>query len=277
MMMLPRADPTPSASSISPTTVYGITPTAFPTYPSHLYRPQATETSAWDTLWRSPKSFSNLLIFIPLFLGTIVCLLIMLGFLVLVRDYVLLESASTYGERQQTRKEELLAAQAMIAEEEHEKEGKSAAIWFCTQEIMGEDHELMFGDSRPTIRVVAVYTAGVGLKVTLPKFAASRVEKLKMQQFDDEGVWGEDWDNASKSDSRAGWICLGWNRDGNEGVQTAVDAWMEKWDATVARDWDDWIRGFLGEIVNQRCEVGWELLRTTGAAGSSTIRCERCR
>ncbi|CAC9893873.1 hypothetical protein D6C86_03801 [Aureobasidium pullulans] len=142
---------------------------------------------------------------------------------------------------------------------------------------MEEDHELMFGDSRPTIRVVAVYTAGVGLKVTLPKFAPSRVEKLKMQQFDDEGVWGEDWDDASKSDSRGEWICLGWNRDGNEGVQTVVDAWVEKWDATVARDWNDWIRGFLGEIVNQRCEVGWELLRTTGAAGSSTIRCERCR
>ncbi|THW71148.1 hypothetical protein D6D25_00270 [Aureobasidium pullulans] len=259
MMMLPRADPTPSASSISPTTVYGITPTAFPTYPSHLYRPQATETSAWDTLWRSPKSFSDLLIFIPLFLGTIVCLLIMLGFLVLVRDYVLLESASTYGERQQTRKEELLAAQAMIAEEEHEKEGKSAAIWFRTQEIMEENSEVMFGETRPTIRVVAVYTAGVGLKVTLPKFAASRVEGLKMQRFEDEGIWGEDWDNAWKSDLRAGWICLGWNRDGNEGVQTVVDAWVEKWDATVARDWNDWIRGFLG------------------AAGSSTIRCERCR
>lgn len=188
--MLPGTNPTPSASSISPTTVYGITPTAFPTYPSHLYRPQATETSAWDTLWRSPKSFSHLLIFIPLFLGTI---------------------------------------------------------------------------------------SGVGLKVTLPKFAPSRVEKLKMQQFDDEGVWGEDWDNASESDSRAGWICLCWHRDGNEGVQTAVDAWVEKWDATVARDWNDWIRGFLGGIVNQRCEFGWELLRITGAAGSSTIRCERCR
>lgn len=273
--MLPGIIPNPSASSISPTTVYGITPPVFPTYPSHFYRPQATETSAWDTLWRSPKSFSDLLIFIPLFLGTIVCLLIILGFLVLA--YVPLESASTYGGRQQTRKEELLAAQAMIAEEEHEKEGKSAAIWFSTQEIMEEDHELMFGDSRPTTRVVAVYTAVVGLKVALPKFAPSRVEKLKMQQFDDEGVWGEDWDNASKSDSRAGWICLGWNRDGNEGVQTVVDAWVEKWDATVARDWNDWIRGFLGDIVSQRCEVGWELLRTTGAAGSSTIRCERCR
>ncbi|THX98519.1 hypothetical protein D6D03_07869 [Aureobasidium pullulans] len=256
-MMLPGTNPTPSASSISPTTVYGITPPVFPTYPSHLYRPQPTETSAWNTLWRSPESFSDLLIFIPLFLGTIVCLLIILGFLVLA--YVPLESASTYGERQQTRKEKLLAAQAMIAEEEHEKEGKGAAIWFCTQEIIEEGHELMFGDSRPTTRVVAVYTAGVGLKFALPKFAPSRVEKLKMQQFDDEGVWGEDWDNASKSDSRAGWICLGWHRDGNEGVQTAVDAWVEKWDATVARDWDDWIRGFLG------------------AAGSSTIRCERCR
>ncbi|THV89421.1 hypothetical protein D6D26_09759 [Aureobasidium pullulans] len=256
-MMLPGTNPTPSASSISPTTVYGITPTAFPTYPSHLYRPQATETSAWVTLWRSPKSFSNLLIFIPLFLGTIVCLLIMLGFLVLVRDY----------KRGTTRR---TMQQSGFAR-------KSAAIWFCTQEIMEEDHELMFGDSRPTTRVVAVYTAGVGLKVALPKFAPSRVEKLKMQQFDDEGVWGEDWDNASKSDSRAGWICLGWNRDGNEGVQTAVDAWVEKWDATVAGDWNDWIRGFLDDIVSQRCEVGWELLRTTGAAGSSTIRCERCR
>ncbi|TIA59985.1 hypothetical protein D6C77_04472 [Aureobasidium pullulans] len=274
-MMLPGTNPTPSASSISPTTVYGITPTVFPTYPSHLCRPQPTETSAWDTLWRSPNSFSDLLIFIPLFLGTIVCLLIILGFLVLA--YVPLESASTYGGRQQTRKEELLAAQAMIGEEEHEKEGKSAAIWFCTQEIMDENPEVMFGDSRPKIRVVAVYTAGVGLKVTLPKFAPSRVEKLKMQQFDDEGVWGQDWDNAWKLDSRAGWICLGWNRDGNEGVQTVVNAWVEKWDATVARDWDDWIRGFLGGIVSQRCEVGWELLRTTGAAGSSTIRCERCR
>ncbi|THW98907.1 hypothetical protein D6D13_10431 [Aureobasidium pullulans] len=233
-MMLPGTNPTPSASSISPTTVYGITPTAFPTYPSHLYRPQPTETSAWDTLWRSPKSFSDLLIFIPLFLGTIVCLLIMLGYLVLA--YVLLESVSTYGGRQQTRKEKLLAAQGMIAEEEREKEGKGAAIWFCTQEIFEEGHELMFGDSRPKTRVVAVYTAGVGLKITLPKFAPSRVEKLKMQQFDDEGFLGEDWDNAWKSDSRSGWICLGWNRDGNEGVQTVVDAWVEKWDATVARD-----------------------------------------
>ncbi|THV85688.1 hypothetical protein D6D29_02155 [Aureobasidium pullulans] len=274
-MMLPRANPTPSASSISPTTVYGITPPVFPTYPSHFYKSQATETSAWDTLWRSPKSFSDLLIFIPLFLGTIVCLLIMVGFLGLANE--LLGSASTYGERQQTRKEELYAAQAMIAEEEHEKEGKSAATWFCTQEIMEENPEVMFGDSRPKTRVVAVYTAGVGLKVALPKFAPSRVDKIKMQRFDDEGIWGEDWDNAWKLDSRAGWICLGWNRDGNEGVQTAVDAWVEKWDATVARDWDDWIRGFLGEIVNQRCEVGWELLRTTGAAGPSTIRCERCR
>lgn len=67
----------------------------------------------------------------------------------------------------------------------------------------------MFGNSGPKTRVVAVYTAGVGLKVALPKFAPSRVEKLKMQQFDDEGVWGEDWDNAWKSDSRAGWICRG--------------------------------------------------------------------
>ncbi|THX78201.1 hypothetical protein D6D05_05479 [Aureobasidium pullulans] len=275
MMMLPRTDPTPSAPSISPTTVYGITPTVFPTYPSHLYRPQATETSAWDTLWKFPNSFSDLLIFIPLFLGTIVCLLIMLGFLLLA--CILLESTSTYGGRQQTSKEELLAAQAMIAKEEQEEDRKSAAIWFCTQEIIEEGNELTFGNSGPKTRVVAVYTAGVGLKVTLPKFAPSRVEKLKMQQFDDEGVWGEDWDNASKSDSRAGWICLGWHRDGNEGVQTAVDAWVEKWDATVARDWNDWIRGFLGGIVNQRCEFGWELLRITGAAGSSTIRCERCR
>ena len=121
--MLPGTNPTPSASSISPTTVYEITPPVFPTYPSHLYKSQATETSAWDTLWRSPKSFSDLLIFIPLFLGTIVCLLIMVGFLGLANE--LLGSASTYGERQQTRKEKLLAAQAMIAEEEHEKEGKS--------------------------------------------------------------------------------------------------------------------------------------------------------
>ncbi|TIA32610.1 hypothetical protein D6C78_08114 [Aureobasidium pullulans] len=236
-MMLPGTNPTPSTSSISPTTVYEITPPVFPTYPSHLYRPQPTETSARDTLWRSPKSFSDLLIFIPLFLGTIVCLLIMLGFLGFA--YELLGSASTYGGRQQTRKEELLAAQAMIAKEEQEEDHKSAVIWFCTQEIMEGNPELVFGNSGPKTRVVAVYTAGVGLKVTLPKFAPSRVEKLKMQQFDDEGVWGEDWNNAWKLDSRAGWICLGWNRDGNEGVQTVVDAWVEKWDATVARDWDD--------------------------------------
>ena len=67
----------------------------------------------------------------------------------------------------------------------------------------------MFGNSGPKTRVVAVYTAGVGLKVALPKFAPSRVEKLKMQRFDDEGIWGEDWDNAWKSDLRAGWICRG--------------------------------------------------------------------
>ncbi|THY61334.1 hypothetical protein D6C99_01278 [Aureobasidium pullulans] len=273
-MMLPRTDPTPSASSISPTTVYGITPTVFPTYPSHLCRPPPTETSAWDTLWRSPNSFSDLLIFIPLFLGTIVCLLIMLGFLVLA--YVLLESTSTLGAKQQTRKEELLAAQAMIAEEEHKEGGKGAAIWFCTQEIIEEGDELTFGNSGPKTRVVAVYTAGVGLKITLPKFAASRLEKIKMQRFDDEGVWGEGWDKLIDNEALE-WICLGWNHDGNEGVQTVVDAWVEKWDATVARDWNDWIRGFLGDIVSQRCEVGWELLRITGAAGSSTIRCERCR